>query len=163
MRNGIAVVYVNNIEVGSMPASQYDDIVESVKNDWRIRISGFFQYIGFIWRIFCRASAFFFQSIIVLLGLFMFYSFFDNSATVQFIDSLKGASSSSIAGAIRTLTILCINLTIFGGILRLFTHGVPTFVSPSEAAINKRIRQIMEVPAEGQVAITFKQDGADCV
>ena len=163
MRNGIAVVYVNNIEVGSMPASQYDEIVESVKNDWRIRISGIFQFIGFIWRIFYRSLAFFFQSIIVLLGLFMLYSIFDNSELVQLIDSLKGASSGSIAEGIRSLTMLCINVTILGGALRLCTHGVPTYVSTSETAINKRIRQVMEVPAEGQVAITFKQDGADCV
>ncbi len=31
MQEGIAIVKVNNIEVGSMPISQYEEIVKSVK------------------------------------------------------------------------------------------------------------------------------------
>lgn len=37
------------------------------------------------------------------------------------------------------------------------------FVSASENGINKKIREVMEVPAEGQVSVIFKKDGTYCV
>lgn len=159
MTDGIAVIKVNNIEVGSMPVSQYEEIVESVKKDWRTRVASVFSYIGFVWRLILRVWHYFVQGFSVIIAFFMLYSVHHQAELTQFITDLRNSDSENIAEFIRTITYTCIIMTVIAAILSIFTKGSPVFVSATENAINKRIREVMEVPAEGQVSITFKKDG----
>lgn len=159
MQDGIAVVKVNNIEVGSMPVSQYEEIVKSVKKDWRTRVASVFFYSRFIWRQAIWVWSLFVQSFLVITAFFLLYSCFHISELTQFITEIRHSPSEDIAGFIRTITIICISFTFIAGTIDLFIKGVPQFVSATEDAINKKIREVMEVPAEGQVSITFKKDG----
>ncbi|ENU7100583.1 hypothetical protein ACFICF_004528 [Salmonella enterica] len=163
MQDGVAVIRVNNIEVGSMPISQYEEIVKSVKKDWRTRVAAVFSYVGFVWKFIIRLWSYFVKSFTVLFALFMLYSFFHPVELAQFINEMRSLSSENIANGVRSVTNICILLTIISCALSLFFKGVPVFVSASENAINKKIREVMEVPAEGQVSVTFNKDGKYCV
>lgn len=163
MRDEVAVIQVNNIEVGSMPLSQYEDIVESVKRDWRTRVASVFSYVGFVWRIVIRLCSYFVQSFAVIIALFMLYSSFHSVETTQFITELRNTPSERIAEAIRSITNICVILTSIACALSIFIKGIPVFVSASENGINKKIREVMEVPAEGRVSVIFKKDGTYCV
>nr|WP_241390895.1 hypothetical protein [Serratia proteamaculans]ULG18482.1 hypothetical protein Man4p2_00012 [Serratia proteamaculans] len=163
MNAGIAVIKVNNIEVGSMPLAQYEEIVESVKKDWRTRVAAVFSYVGFVWKFIIRLWSYFVQCFSVLFALFMLYALSHPAEITQFIDEIRSLPSEIIANGIRSLTNICILMTIMGYALSFFLKGMPVFVSATENAINKKIRQVMEVPAEGQVSVTFKKDGVYCV
>ncbi|EKQ8286760.1 hypothetical protein P6Y92_004792 [Salmonella enterica] len=159
MQDGVAVIRVNNIEVGSMPISQYEEIVKSVKKDWRTRVASVFSYIGFVWKFIIRLWSYFVQCFSVLFALFMLYSLSHPSEITQFIEQIRSLPSENIAYGIRALTNTCILVTIMAYALSFFLKGAPVFVSATENAINKKIREVMEVPVEGQVSITFKKDG----
>lgn len=159
MQDGVAVIRVNNIEVGSMPVSQYEEIVKSVKKDWRTRVASAFSYMGFVWRMILRLWHYFVQGFSVFIAFFMLYSLYHQAEVTQLITELRNAPSEHIAEIIRTITNTCILLTVIAAMLSIFIKGTPVFVSATENAINKKIREVMEVPAEGQVSITFKKDG----
>ncbi|NWA64093.1 hypothetical protein HX773_24655 [Pantoea sp. B9002] len=163
MQDGVAVIRVNNIEVGSMPISQYEEIVKSVKKDWRTRVAAVFSYVGFVWKFIIRLWSYFVQCFSVLFALFMLYSLFHPAEITQFIDEMRSLPSENIANGIRSLTNICILVTIMSYAISFLLKGSPVFVSASENAINKKIREVMEVPAEGQVSITFKRDGLNSV
>lgn len=163
MKDSVAVIRVNNIEVGSMPVTQYEEIVRNVKKDWRTRIASVFSYLRFICKMAIRLWSYFVQSFAVILALFMLYSIFHLNEITQFISEMRNLPSESIAVGIRSIANICFTLTIFAFAASLFINGTPVFVSATENAINKKIREVMEVPAEGQVSITFTKDGAYCV
>ncbi|EIB3086664.1 hypothetical protein ACM3MO_004946 [Escherichia coli] len=161
MNAGIAVIKVNNIEVGSMPISQYEEIVKSVKKDWRTRVAVVFSYVGFVWKFIIRLWSYFVQSFAVIIALSMLYFFSHPAETTQFVIELRNASSETIAEGIRSVTNICVFLTIIASTLSFFIKGTPVYVSASENSINKKIREVMEVPAEGPVSVTFKKGDGD--
>ncbi|ENE5338097.1 hypothetical protein ABNL11_004957 [Klebsiella pneumoniae] len=156
MQKGVAVIRVNNIEVGSMPVSQYEEIVRAVKKDWRTRIASVFSYVGFVWKFIKRTWSYFVNSFTVLFALFMLYSLFHPAELTQFINEMRSLPSENIANGIRSVINICLLLTIISSVLSFFVIGTPVFVSATENAINKEIRKVMEVPTEGQVSVTFK-------
>ncbi|MDI9095022.1 hypothetical protein AB7321_20735 [Providencia rettgeri] len=163
MQDGVAVIRVNNIEVGSMPISQYEEIVMSVKQDWRTRVAVVFGYVGFFWKFIIRLWSYFVQSFAIIIAVSMLYFFSHPAETTQFVTELRNASSETIAEGIRSVANICFFLTVIACTLSFFIKGIPAFVSVSENAINKKIREVMEVPAEGPVSITFKRDGLNSV
>ncbi|ELE4368138.1 hypothetical protein VRR38_004700 [Salmonella enterica] len=156
MQDSVAVIKVNNIEVGSMPVSQYEEIVQSVKKDWKTRVAAVFSYVGFVWKFINRVWSYFIYSFTVLFALFMLYSFSHPAELTQFIDGLRSLPSEDIAKGIRTVIYICVVVTIICSALSFFLIGKPVFVSATENAINKEIRKVMEVPTEGPVSVTFK-------
>lgn len=163
VQDSVAVIKVNNIEVGSMPVSQYEEIVKSVKKDCRTRIAAVFSYVGFVCKFIVRLWSYFVQSIAVIIALSMLYFFSHPAETTQFVIELRNTSSETIAESIRSVANICVFLTIIACALSLFIKGTPVFVSASEKAINKKIRELMEVPAEGHVSVTFKKGDGDAV
>lgn len=159
MKDGVAVIKVNNIEVGSMPVSQYEEIVLTVKNDWRTRIASVFSYIGFFWRFIIRLWSFFVKGFSLLCTIFILYYFLHPAELTQFINEMRSLPSEIIAAGFRLVTNICLVLTFISCSLSLLLEGKPLFVSATENAVNKKIRQVMEVPAEGLVSITLKKDG----
>lgn len=163
MHDGVAVIKVNNIEVGAMPLAQYEAIVKEVKKDWRTHIASVLSYAGFVWRIASRLWSYFIQSFAVVFSMFMLYSLYHSPEITQFITALRNAPSENLAEFFRTITSICITLTVIALTINLFLKGAPVFVSASEIAINKKIREVMEVPTEGQVSVSFKKDGVNGV
>ncbi|EHI7937670.1 hypothetical protein J9T53_004692 [Salmonella enterica] len=160
MSNGTAVISVNGIEVGAMPLEQYENIVRDVKKDWHTRTASLISYIRFSIRLACRYFYYFATSFLVVFAFFMLYSNFHPAAFTQFIADLQTASPDKIASILRNITQLCFTLTLITLLITFYTKGLPTFVSASQIAINRKIREVMEVPADGQVIVRIKKDGA---
>ncbi len=159
MQDGTAIVKVNNIEVGSMPISQYEEIVKSVKKDWRTHVASVFSYIGFALRIIIMLWNYFVHSFAIFIAFIMFYSFYHHEELTHLITFLRNSPSENITEIIRVIAYYCITLTVIAVAISIVAKGIPIFVSATEIAINKKIREVMEVPTEGQVSITFKKDG----
>ncbi|EEH8382913.1 hypothetical protein G3142_004942, partial [Salmonella enterica subsp. enterica serovar Montevideo] len=75
MQDGVAVIRVNNIEVGSMPLEQYEDIVRSVNESWLMRIDSFNSYIWYLFKIFCGLVELFIKTFLFLtvVAIIIFY------------------------------------------------------------------------------------------
>lgn len=158
MQNGTAVIRVNGIEVGAMPLEQYQAIVREVKSDWLIRIATVTSYIRFSIRLASRFFYYFAMSFLVVFAIFMLYSNFHPAALTQFVTDLQGASPDVIVSVLRNITQICFMLTLITLVITGYTMGFPAFVSASQIAINERIREVMEVPAEGTVSVTFNRE-----
>nr|WP_241390874.1 hypothetical protein [Serratia proteamaculans]ULG18510.1 hypothetical protein Man4p2_00040 [Serratia proteamaculans] len=146
-----------------MPLAQYEEIVESVKKDWRTRVAAVFSYVGFVWKFIIRLWSYFVQCFSVLFALFMLYALSHPAEITQFIDEIRSLPSEIIANGIRSLTNICILMTIMGYALSFFLKGMPVFVSATENAIIKKNPAGNGSSAEGQVSVTFKKDGVYCV
>ncbi|WP_133462489.1 hypothetical protein [Scandinavium goeteborgense] len=160
MKDGVAVISVNNINVGSMPVEQYEEIVRTIKKDWRTRILSVLSYMRFGCRIAIRLWSFFVQSFSVIIALFMLYSIFNLPDVTQYINEVRNLPSQNIAEGIRLVANLCVTLMFIVFPISIFIKGVPVFVSATENAINKKIREIMEVPSEGKVSVSIRENGS---
>lgn len=160
MESGVAVIKVNDVEVGSMPVEQYEKLVAEVKRDRRTQIASVVRYAGFIWRFFCRFCSYYIQSFSVIITVFLLLSMFQPQEVTDFISSWQGASAESITGLINTIARYCLVITVASFILSIFIKGVPVFVSATEDAINRKIREVMEVPANGKVSVVIMYSGA---
>ncbi|HHI5971645.1 TPA: hypothetical protein ACP6KL_004730 [Escherichia coli] len=160
MSNGTAVISVNGIEVGAMPLEQYETIVRDVKKDWRTRTASVFRYFGFAFRLLSRMWHYFVQSFVVLFALIMLYSYFNPHELTGFIEGLRNQPAENIVNLIRLFTLAAMTITFLSGLLSIFIKGMPVYVSAAEDAINNKIREVMEVPANGQVIVRIKKDGA---
>ncbi|MEM7915734.1 hypothetical protein Q4Q75_17955 [Morganella morganii] len=161
MQSGIAVIKVNDIEVGSMPISLYEDIVESVKNDWKTRIAVWFSYVQLLWKMVLRLCSHYVQNIVIIFALLMLYSFFNSTETILFIDQFRNAPSKEIAGTIHFVININFILTGISYTLSLLIKGTPEFKDAYESSIANKIRKVMEVPAEGKVSIIYIQGNGD--
>ncbi|NIG88278.1 MAG: hypothetical protein G5703_08895 [Serratia symbiotica] len=88
----------------------------------------------------------------------MLYSLHHSPEITQFITELRNSPPEKLAEGFRSITQICMTLTLIAVAVSFFIKGVPVFVSAPENAIDKKIREVMKVPAEGQVSITFKKD-----
>ncbi|WP_272664023.1 MULTISPECIES: hypothetical protein [unclassified Providencia] len=157
--DAVATIKINNIDVGSMPLSQYEDIVRSVKKDYRIKVATTISGTKYIFKIANYIYSYFAKSIITLITLIMLCSLFFPNDLTSVITELKTLSPDEITGVLSAIASICILLTMLVILVSFFSKGVITsvYVSPSEIAINNKIREIMEVPAEGQVTVTFSK------
>lgn len=160
MGNGTAVISVNGIEVGAMPLEQYETIVRDVKRDWRIRISSVLYSFRFIFRLLSRVWHYFVQSFIILFVIFMVYSYFHPNELTEFVEGIRNKPSGNITESLRLITQYCMTITVIVSVLTFLLNGTPIYVSATENAINNKIREVMEVPANGQVIVRIKKDGA---
>ncbi|EBM6205158.1 hypothetical protein D2K34_22845 [Salmonella enterica subsp. enterica serovar Ohio] len=164
MREGTVVVKVNGIEVGAMPLEQYEEIVRSVKKDWRIRVYTVANSFGIYLKLARNLFLTFIRCLGVITALFMIMSLFRPDAEIAaFIREIKSATPEGMAYAFKQITVMCIALTVMYYMFRMIYCGVPKYNSPSKIAIGNRLREVMEVPTKGEVSVIFIKDGAYCV
>ncbi|EEK7813670.1 hypothetical protein G3151_004817 [Salmonella enterica subsp. enterica serovar Montevideo] len=156
MQDGVAVIRVNNIEVGSMPLEQYEDIVRSVNESWLMRIDSFNSYIWYLFKIFCGLVELFIKTFLFLtvVAIIIFYysnhpgPIPDGDIPLRIVDIYKITQFILNASIVMTILTLVLKLVFSGGEVR------SSFVSPRKHAIAYKIRQVMEVPTEGSVSVT---------
>lgn len=160
MRKGVAIIKVNDIEVGSMPRDQYDEIVKGVKKDWRVWAAAIVSNTAFVGRVVSRLWKHFVESVMVIICLLLGYCYLNPAEGTLFITELRNASPETIMMSISKMITLCIAVTLIINTVWMIVRG-HNYVSASEIAINKKIREVMEVPAEGPVTIMFTTDVID--
>ena len=156
MQDGVVIIRVNNIEVGSMPLEQYETIVRSVNENWPIRIESFNSYIWYLFKKTCGLVELFIKVFLFLsvVAIIIFY-YSNHSGTIPYGDiPLRVGDIYKITQFILNTSIV---MTILTFVLKLVFSGgkvLSTFVSPRKHAIAYKIRQVMEVPTEGSVSVT---------
>lgn len=164
MREGTVVIRVNGIEVGAMPLEQYEEIERSVKKDWRIHAYTILDSFRICLKFAKNALFNFIRCLGVIIAILMIACLFRPETEVAaFIKDIQSATPEVLAYAIHRVTTICLALTAMYYIFRKIYFGVPVYLGPSKIAINRRVREVMEVPAEGEVSVTFIKDNAYCV
>ncbi|EIE8896665.1 hypothetical protein LFM31_004445 [Salmonella enterica] len=156
MQDGVAVIRVNNIEVGSMPLEQYEDIVRSVNESWLMRIDSFNSYIWYLFKKLCGLVELFIKTFLFLTVVVIIIFYYSNhpdqipdgDIPLRIGDIYKITQFILNTSIVMTMLTLMLKLVFSGGEVR------SSFVSPRKHAIAYKIRQVMEVPTEGSVSVT---------
>lgn len=150
----VARVFVNQIEVGTLPAEQYYALVKAARRSRRIWIAQGLNLVATMLRIgvaMLRMVPFaWFVMVVVALGVAP-----DDLAAV--INSVKVGSAEEVVGVLRQAVVIGATLTgvaitgsmAFGG----HTYG---YVSRFDEFVGQRLRELMEVPAEGDVFVIVR-------
>ncbi|MBU9439112.1 hypothetical protein KTE91_28945 [Burkholderia multivorans] len=155
----IARVYVNDVEVGALPADQYNRIVKDVRADRRLYVAQAMNYIGFVWRFVAHSlrfvPIFWFAALVVaeILG---------PSIVTDLIAAMRQATPTEVnhgicwmLGAGMIFSMLTVSFCMFAG---AYPSGL---VDEFEAKISRQIRSLLEVPAEGTMSVLVSADDAN--
>lgn len=151
MNKSIARVWVNDIEVGSLPLATYKAVQASVKRQKRL-------YFAFAWEFLCalfRAFVAIFRNVPwVALALFMALAVFDPASFTGLIADLRTADPESITKGVRALLQTSFLITFLCIFMAVVTAGRKFgFKNPFDAALSRRIRSLLEVPTDGELTI----------
>lgn len=123
MKEEIALIKVNGVDVGSMPLKDYETIVKTVRSDWRTRIAAALSNFTLIWRVITKLVKYFSLSYAAIFVFMMGYFYLHYAETVDFINSLRYASSESIADGIKLITDYSIIFSVIYYVLSLVIKG----------------------------------------
>jgi hypothetical protein len=148
-------VYVNQVDVGAIPESEYRAIVaeanESVKEDNRLYLAQAINIGGCFIRLAFRVLEL--SPMVIFLGLVIGTSFTPD-LIVDIVTSVRAASASQIVSFMQLLGIS--SMFIAGFILLMGGNSfgyINQFDNAIASRISLRIREILEVAAEGEVSI----------
>lgn len=162
MQSGVARVYVNAVEVGSLPTDQYRRIVNETKKDRRI----YFRQAVNISFSALRFLIYSFRNI--PFAWFMFF------VVVVLADSISPGFGTDFLHAIMAITKVELNASLDAFRIALFwgfafttfsfllgvASGALDFgaVNEFDLAVNQKIREILEVPTEGPVTVLIEEN-----
>lgn len=149
-------VYVNDVNVGEISLEKYQSIIKEVEKEKGYKGRRIFSLFYFLVVLACRASTYFFMAFIVLsVVLVLFLQFYSSISLPAFVNFLRTASPDAVGGVINQLVslsaIAALGLTLISTTERRYT-------SPSQIAINKKLRLFMRVPTEGRVEVVVNQN-----
>lgn len=151
MENAIARVYINDVEVGAMPAAQYEAIVAEVfGNRWFLarQIAAFGKVLlrSLLWAM-TRLPGWI-VGVLVVLGVA-----FPAEEWVPVIDYVRSAEATALALGMRTLLLPVLGMGVFVlGFWRMATAPDARRDLPDQE-IDYRIRKVMECPTEGRLRV----------
>ncbi|WP_429359308.1 hypothetical protein [Paraburkholderia sp. GAS32] len=157
MTNAVARVYVNKIEVGTLPADVYNKIVKDVRADRRL-------YLGQAWNYICVAYAFLARSILQV-PVFWFVALLmcevlGPSNVTDFITAMRQATPAEVNHAICWMlgagSLVSMIVVAFCMYLGAYPSGV---VDEFDRKINHQVRSLLEVPAQGDMMVVVADDG----
>lgn len=159
MKTSIARVWVNDIEVGSLPLATYKDVQASLKREKRL-------YFAFAWEFLCalfRAFFALFRNVPwVTFALFMAMAVFDPASFTGLIADLRTADPESVTKGVRVLLQTSFLITFLCIFMAVLTAGRKFgFKNPFEAALSRRIRSLLEVPTDGELMIMVIEEQND--
>lgn len=162
MASSVARVYLNDVEVGSLPSSQYEAIVKDARQDKRLYLRQALNVIATVLRFFINAYR------------YIPHAWFNLLVIVVIADSLWPGLGSDFMAALMKMTktepkasLDVFRIALFWGfaftsfsMLLGMASGSLTFgaVNEFDCAINRRIRAILEVPAEGQMTVVVEKN-----
>lgn len=158
--NAIARIFVNQIEVGSLPASQYRYIAKQARRDWRL-------WVGQLFNLF-TVFAQFLAAAIRIIPFVWFIAFvgltiFSPKDTINLFASLPIITPEKLSEDFQLL----LRVSLILSILYLGVEGILTaasekpgkfgYVNMFDDAIAQEIREVLEVPAKGRVHIRIEE------
>lgn len=159
MTAAIARVFVNEIEVGALPADQYNKIVKTVRTDRRLYVAQALNYFNVAWRFLVLTLRFVPVLWFIMLVL---AEIIQPSSVTDFIASMRQATPAEVNHAI------CWALGagwIFSMVVVTFCMGLGVYptgvVDEFDGKINRHIRSLLEVPAEGTMTVIVTSDATN--
>ena len=147
MSAAIARVFVNNVEVGSLPIETYRNVVSQVKRSHLIYLRQAWNCVEVLVRL-----VFNFVKTVPSLALLMlvWLAFFEPQA----FDEMATLSPREWAAWVRgSCNVFFIAYLFILGSQFLLTSRVLGFINIIDAEINSRLRTLLEVPAEGEMRV----------
>lgn len=158
METAIARVYVNDVEVGSMPEAQYRAIIDEVHaNRWlRVRelLNGVWQMVRAIAWAIARMPVWLLGVVCVLLVAL------PQEHLTTLIEQLRGADAAQLTADLRTALLAIVGPSVFGLAAWRIGYGPGADAELHQREIDDRIRAIMECPAEGRVRVHIHKGNA---
>lgn len=158
----IARVYVNQVEVGALPATQYHAVVKQARRDWRLHVLQGFNVAAVLVRFLLtslRLVPLLWFMVAVLLGIW-----YPDSIT-EFVASFPTLSPSQVSQSFQHMLLWSTFVTGVSLMLRAALTGSSAgfqpygYINMIDRAVSRRIREILEVPAEGDMMVTVTDDG----
>lgn len=157
MKSSIARVHVNGIEVGTLPADTYHQIVKSVKHSRRLYLAWALSACSMVLR---KAWKYISGIPAALIGFLFIVLMVSPESFTYLLDGLRAAEPEEITQNLRkvvewigTMAVIVLPITA------VFTPQSWRFPNPFDREISRRIRQMLEVPTEGEVMIVIEQPG----
>lgn len=151
MNSSIARIHVNGIEVGTLPATTYDEIYKSVHKDPRLYLAWVFEAVLATLRPLVK-----FYSALpsVVVGALLLCAAVWPEVFTAFITDLKAADPATITAGLRNvLGVFCTVFTVSFPVLAVFKPGLVEFESPFAKRLSRIIRGLLEVPTEGRLTV----------
>ncbi len=150
--NSIARIYVNNIEVGTLMTSQYQDIRKQAFEDWRLYVLQSLNIIGVLLHLCIQVI----RGIPMLwfLGavLFELTAPAEAASVLKQLLQLQPTAQAHYLGQLLWETgLMSLCLVVLPSVLGALR--VPGYLNVFDLAINRKIREILEVPAEGTMNV----------
>lgn len=158
----IARVYVNQIEVGALPSAQYRAVVEQTRHDWRLYVQQVFN-VAFACLWFLIASFRLVPTLLFIAGAAA--AIWVPEEITASVIQLATITPEQLSQGIQRLLLWC---TVFAVILHcsvfmMFFSGFHKFgyINVFDRAVNKQIRRVLEVPAEGDMFVHIVDEAGD--
>ena len=156
----IARVYVNQVEVGSVPEGQYKSIVAASHRNWRLYVLQFFNILTTAYRFLVKTLQF---VPVVWFVVFIWVLVIDPSEMTAFVTKLSELSPEQITSALRRAFDMGLMTAVFFQGVALAISGkassIFSFHNAFDSDINYRLRKILEVPAEGDLTVLIVDNG----
>ncbi|MGY6257273.1 hypothetical protein ACXIVK_27830 [Paraburkholderia caledonica] len=156
MANAIARVYVNDIEVGTLPADQYNKIVKMVRADRRLYVAQAMNYFKVLLR--CLFLTIRYVPTALFFALFLFEITSPSSVTdviVGMRQSTPEAVNHGVCWLLGTGWIVSMLFVVVGMFDGVFPTGA---VDQFDRKISHHIRSLLEVPAQGKMMVVVTRD-----
>lgn len=158
MAKGIARIFINEIEVGSMPRDQYLEIVAEAKKTPGRFLEYIKQFAKLLGRIAVRSARLLPYVIFLIAGILAVSSPELLATQVEYTLSLTGRDLG-VELRFWLVFFFLINFAILSGAVALRRLDLG-YTNPVDQAIYRRIRSIMEVPAHGSMTVVELEEKA---
>jgi len=158
----VARVEVNGIEVGSLPVDLYNGIVQEVRSDKSLYLKELRTAFVAVGRLIA-----FLPVMIVMAGMALIV--FQPETVADALAALMKATPQQIAHALRMVVIVISVVSALAYVLalglvslrsRAFKTNGRQLPAVFDREINRRIRALLEVPAEGDMTVTIAPSAA---
>lgn len=161
MGSSTALVYVNDVEVGSLPTEQYYQLVKEVR---RQKMLYFLQALNMA-NVAARLVFVWLQLAAILGAIIVCGLALSGTATLtEVFSSVQAAPPKALAQTVHHIAVFCLSMASVGVVLLSAVGRLDSgYVNQFNRTISLRLRQLMEVPAEGtvQVVLVAEKEEAD--
>lgn len=153
MHHDVAHVFVNNIEVGSLPVCEYQQLVKSVRKSKRLYVIQLFNWLVVAMR--CGGELLIMLPV-YLVGLMVCVAFVAPDALSAYFTAISKLTPEQLVQTVRALSgALSVVYAMYLGGRLLVKGSLAGYVNQFEAEVNERVRTLLEVPAEGAVRVEW--------
>lgn len=151
MTSAIARVFVNQVEVGSVPLTMYRELVTIAWKSPRLYIAQIMNLCGVIFKF---VTGFLTTLPVLLVGIVGLAAWFWPGELQSFIEEIRTRTAAELVVFIQqiwpTLFLLYVMIQGFRGMFSNTSFG---FINHFSADIHQHLRHLLEVPVDGVVTV----------